>query len=361
MKRIVFFIGVMCSCIIHPSSIEALLIATEQSTETLYENLPQIMPVATVWLEAATTSVQQAFKQQKSFFEQDCKRYAFLNKRIPQHTKNDGILRIVTYNIDYKRSSPTHLSSEITNVIKELDADILILQEVPVKKTTKQRKQLAQEVKALFAAFDYTHVGVMRAHEDFANVVLSKPGLTAQARGAVFGKQGQTASKTPTQRSYVRVDYTEKNNKPLLTVFGTHLELRDEEIRDQQLLEIMTDAQSGETENVLIAGDFNAVRKKDYDYTVVGNATAWELLVKRYQSFKPPKLVPTKALDFLASSYLDCFEKAQAPGPKFTAENGLVLDHIFVHKNWTLPLKGCYVYYSDASDHLPVIMDIEIS
>lgn len=341
------------------SSLDVSLVALNKQYSLLYNNLPQIMPIPSVFEEAVKTSVQHAFKQQKKFFEEDCKKYAYLNARIPYHTKGDGIVRIVTYNSNYQKSSPSGLSLDIKNVLKALNADILIVQEVPIKQTTTSPKQLGSEIKTLFAEFGYTHAAVMRAHEDFANVILSKPELFAKASGVVFSDQGQTGSKKPTQRSYVRVDYMQ-NNKPWLTVFGTHLELRDEEIRTKQLMQIVQAANTAGTENVLIAGDFNALRKKDYDYAIDAT-TGWDILVKRFQSFKNSPPVSTKALDFLAKTYIDCFEKASLPGPKFTAENGQVLDHIFLNKNWNIPIKGCYVYYSDASDHLPVIMDINHS
>ncbi len=122
-----------------------------------------------------------------------------------------------------------------------------------------------------------------------------------------------------------------------LYIYGTHLEVgktknKDHnEIRYEQIKQIGDFVKRNFTnENVLIAGDFNATRNdKPITYLID-------------QNFK------------------DCFTLSDQQHPQFTSWAGTEIDFIFLNSTWHLPLTGCYVYYSAESDHLPIIMDIEI-
>jgi len=47
------------------------------------------------------------------------------------------------------------------------------------------------------------------------------------------------------------------------------------------------------------------------------------------------------------------------PTPQFTTWSGSTIDFIFIKQNHTpLSIADCKVYFSGASDHIPVIMNI---
>ena len=50
-------------------------------------------------------------------------------------------------------------------------------------------------------------------------------------------------------------------------------------------------------------------------------------------------------------------QHAKLSNPTYTVWTGTVVDFIFCSPEWNLPVES-YIYYSTASDHLPVIMDI---
>ena len=71
---------------------------------------------------------------------------------------------------------------------------------------------------------------------------------------------------------------------------------------------------------------------------------------------------PCVALNYLLEkSWKDSFEVSGFQPPQFTTWSGTRIDFLFLNPVWNLPLKGSYVYYDWASDHIPVIMDIDLA
>ena len=60
------------------------------------------------------------------------------------------------------------------------------------------------------------------------------------------------------------------------------------------------------------------------------------------------------------NEFQDCFTKSKQQCPKFTVWSGTAVDFMYLDKKWDLPIAGCHTYYSSASDHLPVIMDVKV-
>ncbi len=310
------------------------------------------MPEASVWLQ-----LQQGKKlskdDKKNLFKLDCQKIAAsLNKLIP--LKDSSCVRIASYNVHYWADLLGQKTNfdEIISVIKAIDADILILQEVNwgVSTFNPRGVQLIQE---LFSKLGYTY-------QFF--------GATAESmNNAPFGNL--ILSKYPTQQNYTHVydanvaGQGEKHcfihalislsKGKQLSVYGTRLDSTDGtgKIRLAQITELIEQIHQDACPNVMIAANFNEVRAQDYTQ----RKNVWNLVVKDNLSRNSP--TPTTVAEKLVNFY-DCFTHAHFPVPKFTVWNGTTLDFIYLRDGWELPVVGCYVYVSAASDHLPIIMDV---
>ncbi len=138
----------------------------------------------------------------------------------------------------------------------------------------------------------------------------------------------------------------------------THFDVFDNsgKTRLEQAKELITAIQKNKNPNILIAADFNSVRSKDYQYSV-GGENVWDLLKADNLVRNDP--TPTDLLEFIeAKNFKDSFTFANLKSPKFTTWNGTTIDFIYLSKDWSLPVNA-YVFYSSASDHLPVIVDVK--
>lgn len=308
---------------------------------------------STIWgkiIQSGIGTINAKTKQQ--IFIDDCKKHAQENAKIPSHTPNNGKIRIVTWNVHAWKPLEGDYFYTVYNDIKYLNADILILQEAKI--TPELTKE---EIHARFAQLGYTHMTFAYADNDLANIIFSKKSvhpLTSTTQH--FTHNRQSIKYSGEKRSYAQVNYRLPNNKTIL-LLGTHLEVWDKtgKINQQQAEELVE--RSAQEDNSIIAADFNAVRKKDYQYMVQGKLV-WNLLQYEDNARKSPTI--TKSLDLLEKAgFVDCFTKASFKKPKFTVWSGTTVDFLML-KNWYLPISWCGVMYTTASDHLPVIMDIKI-
>ena len=191
----------------------------------------------------------------------------------------------------------------------------------------------------------------------------------------------------PEQRCFVGAVIQLPNNK-LVSVYGTHLEVRPiiardaqggkktytpENARKAQLGELIQYiAENDKNNNIIIAADFNGFRKQDLQYRI-GNKTLWTILQESWADILRVSDIPknlsslvdpqpsSAALDYLAEQgYRDSFALSGFQPPQFTTWTGTRVDFLFLSSLWNLPIKGSYVFYSWASDHIPVIIDVGI-
>lgn len=81
------------------------------------------------------------------------------------------------------------------------------------------------------------------------------------------------------------------------------------------------------------------------------------------------------AMDAVEKSglFVDCFVKEevrnassdlsnppQLPVPQCTTWSGRRIDYLMLEKEWQYKIKGCYVYHTSVSDHVPVICDFVV-
>ncbi len=343
------------------STLQSILNLTELEKgrkETEIVDLPEPKKIvsqeltSTIWQSSAKGSALNRYDKVYAFVN-DCRRLEKENNKVPPHTPNNKTVRIATYNV-HSWTDPFGNSNleAIMQVIRSINADIIVLEEV---------LDVTNKLKIFFNDLGYTYqkfcLATHMGYVPFGNMILSKYPSNFSEKIFEIDKKAYGREK----RCYIEASI-ELPNKNIITVYGTHLDVFDatEAVRLAQINEIIPLASS--KPNSLITGDFNAVRKKDYLYEINGK-TVWDLLDKDNKERNQPKTVfttPTAVFDALEQAgFVDSFAQASLKAPKFTVWSGTMVDFILL-KNWNLPVKGSYVYYNAASDHIPVIMDIQL-
>lgn len=336
-----------------------------------------VMAPASIWSLLAQGKVVTA-KEKKNLFIKDCAMLADANKFIPAHSKNDNRVRIATYNVHmWLDPHGGKAYEEIMKVIGIINADILVLQEVEMYDSKK--------IEDDFVKMGYQPGLFLNMYNEggrqFGNMVVSKYPFARKSTTKYFTVDEQEWEKRGFIHAVIALP-----NKQEVSVYGTHLDVFDttEKRRVGEIKELLELAQQeidkNKHANVVLVGDFNAVRKKDYQYTVygenleagdknlvvggknlaVGDKRVWDLLVAD-NALRKELVTSTDALELVGKQgFADSFARAAFAGPKFTVWPGTVVDFLFLNKGWQLPVVGSYVYYSAASDHLPVIMDVAV-
>jgi len=211
------------------------------------------------------------------------------------------------------------------SVLKSINADVVILQEALGNEVLNR-----DGVRRKFAELGY-HYGAFAGgagkFSNYGNVILSKYPFASNPVKRNFNYKGKEHA-----RSFVKIELDlSKFKKANLVIYGSHFNKSHEQERWEEASEIIYLADKHDTKkNVLVAADFNETRK--------GKATQ----------------------ELEKNGFADCFVSTKLPEPAFTHWSGKTIDHIYL-RNKDLKISGCYLWYSDASDHLPVIMDINLS
>ena len=117
-------------------------------------------------------------------------------------------------------------------------------------------------------------------------------------------------------------------------------------------------------DGVLVAADFNQPRMCDQP------VEEWKIVREAFKRFKQPEDDGVAGL-LQKHGFIACWDLAAArnfPGsgaPPLTHWTGTTVDFVYTHmqKRWfrSCPkLIGTYVFFTDASDHLPVLVDLEL-
>jgi len=295
---------------------------------------------------------------------EDCKRDASQNSHIP--TANNDRIRIATYNVHLFRPATDALSTPfdyahhehfnaIMETIKQINADVLILQEMLIF----DWNVIAKAFEYLGYHFSLNSFVQSGTYQDFpfGNMIVSKIKSTKPYLNKTYDMQD--VSFFHEHQGFIRAVIDLPNQQELI-IYGSHLDVHDntERVRSQQVQEIIRYAQN-ETSACVIAADFNAIRAQDYAYAI-DTIPVWKLLNddhKKRNGFD----APTNALAlFQEHNFSDCFAKAGLPSPFYSVWNGTLVDFLWLNKQWPFSIDGCYVYYSSLSDHLPIIMDIKL-
>lgn len=319
------------------------------SRDSMANQQKQTMPISSLWAKLAQGETRLP-KDIQSLFLEDVRNFEYENQYIPE--KQHGMFRVMCFNV--RMWTTVHEESNFdtaSSLIQKLDPDILILQEVVDWQRTYNH----------YVACGYNAIAAhcKTKNPPFSPVIFAKNCTIVKAEDVVFKAQMNPSR----ELCYVRLDVI-KNGLPI-TVYNTHLEvdqkqlcLSTEDVRKKELEEILADIKQLDHQNIIIAGDFNSVQEKDYAYTVDGQPV-WDLLKQAYASNNVP-LVP-QVLDVMAcQGYRTSFEQIGWAGPKFTNWASRVLDFVYLSSGWRLKQLGSYIYYTDMSDHLPIIVDFTL-
>lgn len=329
-------------------------------------------------------------------FAEICKKLAPLNSKIP--AKTSDICRVATYNVHFWQNPYSFWGKlgddfdKMIEVIKKVNPDILILEEVggPISPMDKLFNDTFSQMGYAYRAFCSTNTtGVNVASGRLCNCILSKyPFESAPVKKQFNTNPDTRIGQNNEQRCFVGASVLLPNNKKV-SVYGTHLEVRPIKMRNassavrnitpetarkeqlQELVKHITDADNNE--NIIIGADFNASRAQDLQYKI-GAKTLLNILEENWNNLLNEMGTPARlgslvdqkpaffALEYLMQQgWKESFELSGFTQPQFTTWSGTRIDFLFLNPSWNLPIKGSYVVYDSASDHLPVIMDIDLT
>jgi endonuclease/exonuclease/phosphatase family metal-dependent hydrolase len=319
------------------------------------------MSPSSIWTTQLQASGQRplARNQMLNLFIADMNRLADQNSRIPAHQPGDGKVRLMTYNVhEWADPNMRDKKAEILKVIATLQPDILVLQEIQVIRRGDKIKQTVQDLTALgYTTVIHVPLQISASYGSIGNLLATKLPVTQQDTKIYdIDNQGRLE-----RRGYVHATMQLPNNQ-LLSVYGTHLDVSDtEHNRRAEVDELTQKANADSADNVVILGDFNAIRQRDYQYDINGQ-NIWQLLSKNEQA-RLRTAVPLQTLSNLENAgFQDSFSKANIVAPKFTTWTGTYIDFMYIRtRGWQLPIDGCYVQFNPYSDHTPVIMDLSVA
>ncbi len=159
---------------------------------------------------------------------------------------------------------------------------------------------------------------------------------------------------TKETRCYIYINF--KFNNMNIHLYGTHLDVASENERANQIEQIINSAKQFNSSNdyVIILGDFNT---NDLTKTYSDRNKNNYAISNVFTRFN--NLVINKLKE---NNYIDLFQRYNG-NVEMTAWNNFIVDFIFVKngENKDIPSNmKSYIYYTNASDHLPLILHISI-
>jgi len=352
--------------------------ATKTSSEGGYAGSEQSMPIPQVIKDIGQGTMTYAYDHRKNLFVADVQNATDQNQKIPAHQKNNRILRIASYNVHFWTDPNATKNSirPILDTIRAINADVLSLQEVNWVRNVSGTNSLSSvvtnmsigDLQAEFAQMGYltNDAAFFQAAEHrgspFGNLILSKYPAVTDGAGRRAYSTGLVHGET---RGLARLTILLPNGMRLLIV-STHLEVENlpngtlaSAARKIQLAEIVTylnDPMRASEKNVVVAGDMNQIRPLEMSY-LVNNQKASVLFALKQRD----PVVWDVLYTITTPGFVDSFTKKGWQTPKFTTWNGSTIDYIFVKNSFEMKVVGAYTYFSAASDHVPLIMDVEMS
>jgi len=287
-------------------------------------------------------------------WENDVNGLNVLNKIVEGKNK----LRVCSFNVHYWLS-PDNKIFNLQNMLRDIsaiDADVLCLQEAVLPLDMKEGTAITSKDQwnyddiirefidlgykdALHCATDnQAHAG---ENSFFGNAIFSKY--------PIIKKYSQNIKKYIQSRCFLacKIDIPKEG---IVTVVNTHLDVFDdsENVRYQEIKELMSEVQNGEfkSDNVIICGDFNSLRRNDY------NDKEWKWLSNNNQGHP----LHTKVTDFMEESGFD--EVFGDNFLKYSVWTARRVDYIWYNLSNFAVDRG-NVYYTSDSDHFPIIADFE--
>lgn len=303
---------------------------------TITQNKPVGYIPPTPWTTLAVVGSASALK---NTFIDYVRQNMARNGDVP--AKSADVLRVATFNVHYwKDTFEKANDAAIWSTIQAVNADILCLQEVSMREDFMSKANAAGYARSFFCET------ATLFHAPFGNTILTKAPAIQEEENQLLGVFNNE------DRCYTRI-VVPRPQRSAFAVYNIHLDVFDDSeatrVAQIQLLlaRIRTDPLP-----VIVCGDFNSISRADYPPAV------WNWILQTDASRKIA--TQTKAQDLLRSSGLtSIFTLLQRPPPPSTVWPGRQVDFIFLDAKWNPnDILGAYPYFSPASDHLPLIVDL---
>lgn len=305
---------------------------------------PQPCCISSIWKKIKNTEIANTKEGRLTAYSEDAKKYAHHNTTIPTHKPNKrrSTLRIASYNVHFL--NPEKEIFHVIQNLSDLGVDIICFQEfISTEKFIKNLQNTG-----------YTKLFIHKSPNKYNNNLCIMIAAKQHVQIALIS-QGTLQHNTH-DSGYLKTKITiDKNVIALLT---THLNSHSEQYRLEQMEQLHGFITRSKDKNVIIAADWNALQKKDYPYSIDGTPV-WKILEKDAHARK--KDLHLLLEDFTdRHGYTDAFQLARVV-PSFTHWTGTTIDRFLIYRPENFTVKNAYIYFDDASDHLPVILDISIS
>ena len=257
--------------------------------------------------------------------------------------KRPNTLRIMTYNVHgFKNLKFKNTLANIINNISIIDPDIIMLEEVYINKknvliTKNELITLMENIKLKYYVFSNSEINAVFSKFPFKSeeIYLGRDPIKKIARNAI------------------KCSFNIESHNNIIFI-GTHLDVFDEtgETRKKQIKIILNDINNDDNINInnngiIICGDFNSLRQKDY------TVTEWDELVyidKDRNVNTVMDVIPIIEND----DFIDSFEYLKKR-IKISVWSNRRVDYIY-GKN--IKFESSDSYKNTSSDHYPIYADI---
>nr|QBK86464.1 MAG: endonuclease/exonuclease/phosphatase family protein [Marseillevirus LCMAC102] len=281
-------------------------------------------------------------------YKTDLKICKTFNHLIPQKSQN--VIRFMTYNVHFWTDpSGKKTFDKFVTHIKNLQPDIIGLQEVliPGPHSRHSHSSLGWSIKNTFSplykmGYKIKSCGASKTaslgQTSFGNVLASSLPIVSSDFFILD---------TPQEPRCVIIGEIKLPDGQNILIVIVHLDVYDltGKTRRRQLKMVFERIDSYGNLPTIIMGDFNSLKYDDYSFSEK------EWLKRNSQGnvdYETIEMLKTKG-------FQDVFERPL----KYTVWTGRRVDYIF-GRNFPYKVSGTYIYYSDSSDHLPLIADINL-
>lgn len=287
-------------------------------------------------------------------------------------------MKLITYNIhgwrtagrDPAKTKPN--LEQISRLLAEIKPDIVGLNEVFYPRVVEGDSRPALEALASRLDMHYVFGPCLRwpAQNDmpadaYGNAILSRwPIIASAAHHLVARNEKEKAILEPKeQRGLLEARILLPNNQTF-TVYSTHLDHTDEEVRSIQLRALRTWTIRDRSRPHIVMGDFNAINSWDFadrpeDYAELAQHPKGSNLTNGDKG-------PIVVAQMEKAGYLDSYTRFGQPGQDsfLLARDSIRIDYIFASKALADSVTACEIWREaageEASDHRPVVAEISL-
>ena len=300
-----------------------------------------------------------------------------MNKSTRSSKQVEDYITLATYNVHYWTDVyENDKLNDIVNDIHDINADLIVLQEVALGKFILEGKpeingSLAGEMfnaiglkKQIFCNtvpswWNIPYGNLMLIHKDLLGKLKCNDAICSvlHETNYTFNKSTSTVvvsgshQGTAETRCYIKVVFPKILENKDVVVYGTHLDVASEQTRTNQIQQIIEDAERSHKEQcIVIMGDFNTIDREQYV-----NDTQ---ILENLESIGQTEFSVITTLK--EHGFNDAFTVANIVPPKMTTWNNTRVDFVFVQNIEKRHIADIHAYYTDNSDHLPIVLKLKI-